>query len=197
MRLPAKSAANLAGGEIPAPCRASDTAELRVKDDSWRRSKLVARALVVVWFPLPSPSTTPHVAVAASDAPVIRRTVPGCRTAAAAPEPTNITATQMIVMGFNHLQCYFWVSDISHPWGQDSHLHPLSQNTDFCTVDGNSAPFSVEPAAISTDRCQVHVFTEQAPHIYLQEEASCRTELEGSNHILQAGRVDDIHRVEP
>ena len=154
MRLPAKSAANLAGGEIPAPSRASDTAELRVKDDSWRRSKLVARALVVVWFPLPSPSTTPHVAVAASDAPVIRRTVPGCRTAAAAPEPTNITATQMIVMGFNHLQCYFWVSDISHPWSQGSHLHPLSQNTDFCTVDGNSAPFSVEPAAISTDRAK-------------------------------------------
>ena len=166
MRLPAKSAAKLAGGEIPAPGRASDTAGLQVKDDSWKRSKLVARALVVVWFPLPSPSTTPHVAVAASDAPVIRRTVPGCRTAAAAPEPTNITATQMIVMGFNHLQCYFWVSDISHPWGQDSHLHPLSQNTHFCTVDGNSAPFSVEPAAISTDRCQVHVFTEQAPPIY-------------------------------
>ena len=79
MRLPAKSAANLAGGEIPAPGRASDTVGLQVKDDSWRRSKLVARALVVVWFPLPSPSTTPHVAVAASDAPVIRRTVPGCR----------------------------------------------------------------------------------------------------------------------
>ena len=154
MRLPAKSAANLAGGEIPAPSRASDTANLRVKDDSWRRSKLVARALVVVGFPLPSPSATPHVAVAASDAPVIRRTVPGCRTAAAAPEPTNITATQMIVMGFNHLQCYFWVSGISHPWGQGSHLHPLSQNTDFCTVDGNSAPFSVEPAAISTDRAK-------------------------------------------
>ena len=99
----------------------------------------------------------------ARPAPVIRRTAPGCCSAAAAPEPANITATQMIVMGFNHLQCYFWVSGISHPWGQGSHLHPLSQNTDFCTVDGNSAPFSVEPAAISTDRCQVHVFTEQAP----------------------------------
>ena len=164
MRLPAKSAANLAGGEIPAPGRASDTAELRVKDDSWRRSKLVARALVVVWFPLPSspPRHTwrPLPPMLARPAPVIRRTVPGCRTAAAAPEPANITATQMIVMGFNHLQCYFWVSDISHPWGQDSHLNPLSQNSHFCTVDGNSAPFSVEPAAISTDRCQVHEFTE-------------------------------------
>ena len=165
MRLPAKSAANLAGGEIPAPGRDSDTAGLPVKDDSWRRSKLVARALVVVWFPLPSPPrhTWPLPPMLARPAPMIRRTAPGCCSAAAAPEPANITATQMIVMGFNHLQCYFWVSDISHPLGQGSHLHPLSQNTDFCTVDGNSAPFSVEPAAIPTDRCQVHVFTEQAP----------------------------------
>ena len=105
MRLPAKSAANLAGGEIPAPGRDSDTAGLQVKDDSWRRSKLVARALVVVWFPLPSPSTTPHVAVAASDAPVIRRTVPGCRPGADKyhrhPNDCNgIQSLAMLFLGF-------------------------------------------------------------------------------------------------
>ena len=128
MRLPAKSAAKLAAGEIPAPGPASDTAELQVKDDSWKRSKIFARALVVVWFPLPSPPrhTWPLPPMLARPAPMICRTAPGCCSAAAAPEPAGITATQMFVMGFHYLQCYFWVSDISHPWGQDSHLIPLS-----------------------------------------------------------------------
>ena len=135
---------------------------IQVKDDSWKRSKIFARALVVVSFPLPSPPrhTWPLPPMLARPAPMICRTAPGCCSAAAAPEPARITATQMFVMGFHYLQCYFWVSDISHPWGQDSHLNPLSQNSHFCTVDGNPAPFSVELAAISTDRCQVLFITE-------------------------------------